>query len=102
MAPKRSPSTTAPYTKLQRKLASEGVIKRVSSSCDYQPLNYFPIILVFVAQPRDRRIADYFAWYSRGTSSRVWLVPAKGLSGVKKSIQWHSFRSRMGTQGQFQ
>ena len=26
----------------------------------------------------------------------------KGLSSVRNSMQWHSFRSRMGTQGQFQ
>ena len=28
--------------------------------------------------------------------------PRKGLSSVRKSMQWHSLRSRIGTQGQFQ
>lgn len=37
------------------------------------------------------------------SSSIVMLCssPAKSLSDVRKSMQWHSLRSRMGTQGQF-
>ena len=38
------------------------------------------------------------------SSSRVILASsaAKALSSVRKSMQWHSRRSRIGTQGQFQ
>merc|ERR1719424_2186467 len=38
------------------------------------------------------------------TSSSVMSLPspAKSLSSVRKSMQWHSLRSRIGTQGQFQ
>ena len=32
----------------------------------------------------------------------VFSGQAKGLSSVRKSMQWHSLRSRIGTQGQFQ
>lgn len=31
-----------------------------------------------------------------------WSLPAKSLSSVRNSMQWHSLRSRMGTHGQFQ
>ena len=38
------------------------------------------------------------------TSSRLMVAfpDWKGLSSVRKSMQWHSLRSRIGTHGQFQ
>ena len=41
---------------------------------------------------------------SSTTSSMVMVCssPTKSLSSVRKSMQWHSLRSRIGTQGQFQ
>lgn len=40
--------------------------------------------------------------FATSSSEISWLSPAKSSSGLRKSMQWHSCLSRMGTHGQFQ
>jgi len=50
----------------------------------------------------------YFSTYMSSIASLISSIvivlssPAKSLSSVRKSMQWHSFRSRIGMHGQFQ
>mmetsp|Transcript_23876 Transcript_23876/g.77004 ORF Transcript_23876/g.77004 Transcript_23876/m.77004 type:complete len:94 (-) Transcript_23876:365-646(-) len=39
---------------------------------------------------------------STSSTLSFWLSPANSFSSVRKSMQWHSCRSRIGTHGQFQ
>jgi len=52
--------------------------------------------------PSDYRMVMPDVYSTASSTDICWLSPANSLSSVRKSMQWHSCRSRIGTHGQFQ